>query len=87
MGPAIILALIALGWMMVYGGLGAARTFDLYQWHKSFGFVALALTAARLGGRIAAVAPAPRFSGWERRLATIIQASLYILMIAAIVSG
>ena len=24
---------------MVYGGLDAAATFDLYQWHKSFGFV------------------------------------------------
>ena len=61
-GAAIILALIALGWAMVYGGLDAASTFDLYQWHKSFGFVALALTAARLAARFAGSSPpASRF--------------------------
>jgi cytochrome b561 len=60
-GAAIILALIALGWAMVYGGFGSASTFDLYQWHKSFGFVALALTAARLAARFAGLRlPLPR---------------------------
>ena len=29
---AIILAHIALGWAMIYGGLDAATTFDLFQW-------------------------------------------------------
>ena len=47
----IILLLLALGWVMVYGGLNSATTFDLYQWHKSFGFVALALTLPRLAAR------------------------------------
>jgi cytochrome b561 len=85
---AIILALIALGWLMVYGGLGAATTFDLYQWHKSFGFVALALTAARLIARwltsapLAAAAPA-----WEKRLAAFTQGALYALTILAIFAG
>ena len=54
-GAALILALIALGWAMVYGGLDAASTFDLFQLHKSLGFVALALTAARLAARFAGV--------------------------------
>ena len=48
---AIILGLIALGWAMIYGGLDAATTFDLFQWHKSLGFVALAFTAIRLAAR------------------------------------
>jgi cytochrome b561 len=85
---AIILALIALGWAMVYGGLDAAATFDLYQWHKSFGFVAVALTAARLVARLLSSAPpAPAFPGWERRLATLTQGVLYALTICAIVTG
>jgi cytochrome b561 len=87
-GAAIIIALIAIGWAMIYGGFGAATTFDLYQWHKSFGFVALALTAARLAARFAAPSPpAPVSPGWERRLAAVAQASIYVLTICAIVSG
>jgi len=85
---AIILALIALGWVMVYGGLDAAATFDLYQWHKSLGFAALAFTAARLAARLAGSAPpAPVSPRWERRLAAFAQGSLYVLTICAIVSG
>lgn len=87
-GAAIILALIALGWAMVYGGFDSASTFDLYQWHKSFGFVALALTAARLAARFAGSAPPPpRSPRWERRLSAFAQGSLYILTLCAIVSG
>lgn len=85
---AVILALIALGWAIRYGGLSAARTFDLYQQHKSLGFVALALTAARLLARALAAAPAPPASArWERLLASSVQDSLYVLTVAAIGSG
>jgi cytochrome b561 len=85
---AIVLALIALGWIMVYGGLDAAATFDLYQWHKSLGFAALAFTAARLAARFAGAAPpAPASPRWERRLATLTQGALYVLSIVAFVSG
>jgi cytochrome b561 len=87
-GGAIILALIALGWIMVYGGLDAAATFDLYQWHKSLGFLGLALTVARLAARLAGAAPpAPASRPWERRLAAFTQMALYALTIVAIVSG
>ena len=51
-GAAIILALLAMGWAMVYGGLDSASTFDLYQWHKSFGFVALAMGFCLISGGI-----------------------------------
>lgn len=85
---AIILALIALGWVMVYGGRDAATTFDLYQWHKSLGFVALALTAIRLAARLfGSSPPAPASPHWERRSAALAQGLLYLLTICAIASG
>ena len=85
---AVILLLIALGWVMVHGGLDSARTFDLYQEHKSFGFVALALTAARLAARFASSSPpAPASPLWERRLAAFTQSALYVLTVCAILSG
>jgi cytochrome b561 len=85
---AIILALLALGWVMVYGGLDAAATFDLYQWHKSFGFAALAFTAARLPARLVGSSPPPPVSPrWERRLAAFTQMALYALTIVVIVTG
>ncbi len=86
-GAVLILALIALGWAMVYGGLDAASTFDLFQLHKSLGFVALALTAARLAARFAGASPAPLSPNWERRLAAFAQVALYVLTLCAIVSG
>lgn len=85
---ALILALIALGAVMVHAPLDAATKFDLYQWHKSFGFLALALTAAHLIARLAAIAPPKRSSSpGERRLATAAQALLYTLGFAAILAG
>jgi cytochrome b561 len=87
-GAAIILALLAIGWAMVYGGLDSASTFDLYQWHKSLGFLALALTAARLAARFGGSSPpAPISAHWERRLAAVAQGLLYVLTICAIASG
>ncbi len=85
---AVILALIAMGWAMIHGDLDSAWTFDIYQWHKSWGFVALVLTAVRLAARlVSASPPAPVSRRWEHRLAAATQASLYILTICAIVSG
>jgi cytochrome b561 len=85
---AVILALLALGWIMIYGGLDSAATFDLYQWHKSLGFAALALTAPRLAARLVSSSPpAPASPRWERRIAAVTQGSLYILAICVILSG
>jgi cytochrome b561 len=85
---AVILGLIALGWIMVHGGLDSAATFDLYQRHKSWGFVALALTAGRLAERFAISSPrAPASPRWERRLAAWTQGALYLLTLCAILSG
>ncbi len=85
---ALILELIAHGWIMVHGGLSAATTFDLYQAHKSIGFVVLTLTAAHLAVRIAFASPAPAASPrWERRLASLVQGALNGLTIGAILAG
>jgi cytochrome b561 len=84
-GAAIILALIALGWAMVYGDLDAGSTFDLFQLHKSLGFIALALTVARLAARFAGASPrAPDSPSWERRVAALAQGSLYVLTICVV---
>ena len=56
---ALMLELIAHGWIMVHGRLSAATAFDLYQSHKSLGFVVLMLAAARLFARLARASPAP----------------------------
>ena len=85
---AIILALIAMGWAMIHGGLDSAWTFDIYQWHKSWGFVALVADSRPARGAPRQRFPAgARFPRWERRLAAATQASLYILTICAILSG
>ncbi len=85
---ALILELIAHGWIMVHAALSAATAFDLYQSHKSIGFVVLGLTVARLALRLRSKAP-PQSLGppWEALLAKIVQAGLYALTLAAIFLG
>jgi hypothetical protein len=43
---------------MVHGGWNSATTFDLYQWRKPLGFVALALTTERIVAPANVTAPA-----------------------------
>lgn len=88
LGAALILGLLAQGLAMVHGRFGTATAFDLYQEHKSFGLAALAVTAARLAARFRSTAPRALASRlWERRLAAAVQALLYALTLAAILSG
>ncbi len=88
LSAAAMLALIAIGWAMIYGGFDAAATFDLFQWHKSLGFLALALIAARLAGRALWTAPPARtLSAMEQTLAAFTQVALYVLTLAAVVAG
>ena len=84
----IIAALIVIGWRMVHGGIDAAATFDAYQLHKSLGFLALALTVARLAARVRfASPPKPQAPRWERRLASFTQGALIVLTIGASLAG
>jgi cytochrome b561 len=85
---ALILELAAHGWIMVHGGLSAATSFDLYQSHKSLGFIVLMLTTARLAARL--IVPSPPLAAsprWERLLAAFVQGALYVLTTGAILAG
>lgn len=83
----LILAQAGLGFFM--NRLAGPRlAFDLIQWHKSFGFVILALAALRLGWRIAH--PAPKFvllPRWERATAAGVHRLLYALFFLVPLSG
>ncbi|MEP2706066.1 MAG: cytochrome b [Roseibium sp.] len=64
-------------------------TFQLYQLHKSLGFVVLALAAFRLAWRL--INPSPRLPkgmpAWERLAAHLGHISLYALLFAMPISG
>lgn len=62
--------------------------FSLYQWHKSFGFVVLALTVVRLVWRhLDRRPPALPMPAWQRRAAAVSHALLYVLLIVIPLSG
>ena len=86
-GAVVIVGLIGIGFEMRHGGLSAASVFDLFQRHKSFGFVALALVLARLALRLATTAPPSRATGYERKLASAVQAGLYALPLLVVGAG
>ncbi len=88
-GAALILGLMGLGWAMVHADMNAALRFDLYQLHKSFGFLALALALVwlRLMHLTFREAPPPPPSQTERRLVQAGRAGLWGLMILAPLSG
>jgi cytochrome b561 len=88
LGAALILELLAHGWLMVHGGFPAGRTFELFQWHKSLGFVAAAVTLARLAARSLTRAP-PKIAAalWEQRLSGFVQGLLYALTLVVIAAG
>lgn len=89
LAAALVLGLLGLGWFMVHWEADAARRFDLYQLHKSLGFVALAVLLLRLAARAATRAPPPLASmpPWERRAAALAHGALYALTLIVALSG
>lgn len=89
LSAALILVLLGLGWFMVHGDIKASTKFDLYQLHKSLGFLSLALLLLRLGARLLQPSPQapPTMPHWERRLAGLTHATVYVLLLAAVLSG
>jgi cytochrome b561 len=85
----LILILLGLGWLMVHGDLEASTKFDLYQLHKSLGFLGLALLALRLGARLVQASPPapPAMPPWEHRLAGLAHVAFYLLLLAAALTG
>ncbi|ADZ71226.1 cytochrome b [Polymorphum gilvum] len=85
----LIVAMLALGMVMHRMPPTDPATFALYQWHKSFGFVALGLAVLRMLWR--ATNPVPRLpegmAGWERAAAHAGHLALYGLMLAIPLTG
>lgn len=85
---ALILGQIAGGFYM--HNLPATNLkFELYQWHKSFGMLILALSLFRLGWRLSHPAPAlpAHMPGWEKLVARITHIAFYGLMIGTPLIG
>jgi cytochrome b561 len=85
---ALIFAQYALGWMAASWRLSPTKL-NLFVWHKSFGMLVLALVLLRLLWRLTRPAPAlPEHTpDWERAVARISHALLYVLMLAIPFSG
>ncbi|MDX5593634.1 cytochrome b [Pseudovibrio sp. SPO723] len=85
----LIIGLIALGLYMVRLPLTDPETFQLYQLHKSFGFVVLVLAVMRLVWRFLNPSPElPAGMPWIERLAAHLgHAGLYGLMLFLPLSG
>lgn len=84
----LLVGLVALGWIMTHGRFDLGTTFTYYQWHKSFGVVALGLLAVRLASRLASRRP-PDIgpAGWQRHAAHGVHLAFYGLMLALPISG
>lgn len=63
--------------------------FDLYQWHKSFGFLILALALARLSWSLSGIRPRPAEGTprWEATAARVVHLLLLALTIAVPLAG
>ena len=74
---------------MTNADLAAAQKFDLYQWHKTLGWLTLMLTLARLAARSLTVAPAPipTIPPRTRALARAAHLALYALALTLGFSG
>ncbi len=84
-----LIAILVLG--QIAGGLfmsdlpdnDAGLKFELYQWHKSFGFTILLLTLFRLGWRLTHRAPSlpDTMARWERLAARGAHIGFYVLLV------
>jgi cytochrome b561 len=84
-----IIALLAMGAVMVRLTPGSSLQFDLYQLHKSVGIAVLALSVARLLWRLFdPVPPLPvSLKRWEAALARATHIGFYVLVVVLPLSG
>ncbi|WP_105418716.1 cytochrome b [Neorhizobium sp. T25_27] len=85
----LILGLLVLGFVMTRRSIDPALQFQLFQWHKSFGMLALLLAAVRLvrSLTVARVKPAEGLGVLERRSAHVMHYLLLTLAVAVPVAG
>jgi cytochrome b561/polyisoprenoid-binding protein YceI len=81
----LIVALIVLGWRM--DEERGADQFVVFQLHKSLGISVLLLTLVRIAWRVVEPPPAVAVTGWQARLARVVHASFYVLLIALPLTG
>lgn len=82
---ALLIAQIPLGWQM--GIDKSAKSFALFQLHKSIGITILILTLARIAWRLTQRPPPMTVHGWQAALATFIHRLFYALLLALPLSG
>jgi cytochrome b561 len=85
----VIVALLAMGAVMVRMTPGSSLQLEVYQFHKSLGIAVLALTAVRLAWRLFHPQPPlpANLKPWEMALARVTHLGFYVLMIALPLSG
>lgn len=85
---ASVLVMIPIGIAMGRVGQGPLQN-TLYDLHKSFGILILALMIARLINRImvGAPAPAPGLARWQRAVSSATHGLLYVLLILQAIGG
>jgi cytochrome b561 len=84
----LLVVLLTVGWFMVHAQYDAAARFDMYQLHKSLGFLALPLFLVRGIVRAMTTSPKPPpMQVWERRSAKAAHLGLYLLSLISIISG
>lgn len=86
---AIILALLALGFIMRRVPIDPVLQFSLYQWHKSLGFTALGLAAVRALWHVVELYPKPPegLSPLEQRAGSVTHIVLIGLALAVPLAG
>ena len=84
-----IIALLAMGAVMVRLTPGSSLQFELYQLHKSVGIAVLALTLMRLAWRLFHPPPPlpANLKPWEMALARVTHVGFYVLLITLPFSG
>ena len=84
----LLVGLVGLGWAMTHLKFDLGTTFTYYQWHKSFGTVALVLLVLRGASRLAGRRPPDlRGTGWQRGVAHGVHLGLYGVMLALPITG
>jgi cytochrome b561 len=80
---------IGVGFAMVRLDTHPAFQFRLYQWHKSAGFLVLALALARIAWSLASITPAPvsQLASFARRAAGLVKCLLYGATVAVPLAG
>jgi len=85
---ALVLAMLGLGLLMVHATTDPGRRFELYQTHKSLGFVVLVFCLVRVGWRLVDSRPVvPGSPGWLKLAARATHLALYAVPLTLIATG